>query len=458
MAAACVDAGEPRPSSNEGVLSLHQLDDLDTDKEFPKVSALSTPGSRNLPRIGYLKHEAVQVFKRVRSFGSFQDLIVPDIDGYVVGSSEDDEDDDLDSWGITGYVTDASEFDRILISAWEDRFAGGLFRYDVTTVSTKVIEGTKKYVAQFNIGRATNKRPTEFRVDQVCQNFDPKKFNFTKADLKEVLFSFTKLASEADENVSRSIFEKDAAVDESPTVVLINVSPIEYGHVLLCPRVTEMLPQQITPGNLLPALYMAAESRNPYFRVGYNSLGAYATINHLHFQAYYLMEAFPIERASTAEIFSGTHGECTVYSVNGYPVRCLCFEVGDSFEELATLIGECCVKMQSANIPFNILIADHGARVFLIPQVFSIRIANNKIPEHVIETGVNPAVFEISGHLLYKQQNDYDKCTQASAEELLACASLTEDQFIKLIDYTVGANKTSDSAIEELASIAESEF
>jgi len=50
---------------------------------------------------------------------------------------------------------------------------------------------------------------------------------------------------------------------------------------------------------LLPPLYMAAESRNPYFRVGYNSLGAYATINHLHFQAYYLMEAFPIERAPT---------------------------------------------------------------------------------------------------------------------------------------------------------------
>jgi hypothetical protein len=41
---------------------------------------------------------------------------------------------------------------------------------------------------------------------------------------------------------------------------------------------------------------------------------------------------------------------------------------------------------------------------------------------------------------------------------LLACASLTEEQFVKLIDYTVGANKTSDRAIEELASIAESEL
>ena len=37
MAAACVDAGEPRPSSNEGVLSLHQLDDLDTDKELSLI-------------------------------------------------------------------------------------------------------------------------------------------------------------------------------------------------------------------------------------------------------------------------------------------------------------------------------------------------------------------------------------------------------------------------------------
>jgi GDP-L-galactose phosphorylase len=84
-------------------------------------------------------------------------------------------------------------------------------------------------------------------------------------------------------------------VQENATVVLINVSPIEYGHVLLCPRVTDCLPQRITPELLLPPLYLAAESRNPYFRVGYNSLGAYATINHLHFQAYYLMEAFPIE-------------------------------------------------------------------------------------------------------------------------------------------------------------------
>jgi len=62
------------------------------------------------------------------------------------------------------------------------------------------------------------------------------------------------------------------------------VSPIEYGHVLLIPRIFECLPQRIDHANFSLALHMAAEAGNPYFRLGYNSLGAFATINHLHFQ------------------------------------------------------------------------------------------------------------------------------------------------------------------------------
>ncbi|CAA2991160.1 GDP-L-galactose phosphorylase 1 [Olea europaea subsp. europaea] len=73
-------------------------------------------------------------------------------------------------------------------------------------------------------------------------------------------------------------------VENSPSVVAINVSPIEYGHVLLIPRILECLPQRIDHDSFLLALYMAAEAGNPYFRLGYNSLGAFATINHLHFQ------------------------------------------------------------------------------------------------------------------------------------------------------------------------------
>lgn len=56
--------------------------------------------------------------------------------------------------------------------------------------------------------------------------------------------------------------------------------------MLLIPRVLDCLPQRIDHKSLLLAVHMAAEAANPYFRLGYNSLGAFATINHLHFQVY----------------------------------------------------------------------------------------------------------------------------------------------------------------------------
>jgi GDP-L-galactose phosphorylase len=387
-----------------------------------------------LPTLTYAVRETP--LKRVRSFGYFDDLRVPDIDADSSDGGSSDWDGDNSTGSAGGYVQDVSSFDRILLASWEDKFAAGLFRYDVTACKTKVVPGTFGFVAQFNEGRATKKRPTEFSVDTVCQDFDGGKFNFTKADKQEVLFCF----QEGQRALSSSEFNVARPVAADATVVLINVSPIEYGHVLLCPRVTDCLPQRITPELLLPPLYMAAESRNPYFRVGYNSLGAYATINHLHFQAYYLMEAFPIERAPTSRLPSNVykkrhrHGS-TVSQVVDYPVRCLCFELGDSFESLAELVGTCCERLQGRNIPFNLLIADHGARVFLIPQKFSHRAAKGEIPADVAATGINPAVFEISGHLLYKQQEDYDDVTEETAVKMLQCASLTEEDFYETCTY-----------------------
>ena len=443
------------------VVSLHKLDDDADDPKANLVHRVCAPGS-TLPTLNYApRRAAIKAMKKVRSFGSFDDLRVPDLaherdtasEGSFPGegafarapASDDGEelsDGDTGSTG-GGYVQDVSPFDRILLSAWEDRFAAGLFRYDVTAVKTKVVPGGCGFVAQFNEGRATKKRPTEFAVDEVCQAFDANKFNFTKADKSEILFAFrdARAETEALESASKtrgSTFDAARLVEDdgiSPTVVLINVSPIEYGHVLLCPRVLERLPQRVSPETLLPPLLMAAESRNPYFRVGDNSLGAYATINHLHFQAYYLMEAFPIERAPTRRLPARVyptkrhrHG-IKVSETTGYPVRCVCFERGDGFESLAQMVGVACQRLQETNVPFNLLIADHGARVFLIPQKFSQRIAKGEVPEDVVATGVNPAVFEISGHLLYKTREDYDACSQAAAQRMLECASLTEEDF-----------------------------
>ena len=74
---------------------------------------------------------------------------------------------------------------------------------------------------------------------QVAQPFDGKKFNFNKALQREVLFQF--------EAADAAGFDACAPVTESPNLVYINVSPIEYGHVLLVPRVLDCLPQVRLP-------------------------------------------------------------------------------------------------------------------------------------------------------------------------------------------------------------------
>ncbi|KAF5950703.1 hypothetical protein HYC85_012696 [Camellia sinensis] len=196
--------------------------------------------------------------------------------------------------------------DSLLLGEWEDRMQRGLFRYDVTACETKVIPGEYGFIAQLNEGRNLKKRPIEFRVDKVLQPFDGNKFNFTKVGQEEVLFQF-----EASDEDNETQFFPNAPIDveNSPSVVAINVSPIEYGHVLLIPWILECLPQRIDRVSFLLALYMAAEAGNPYFRLGYNSLGAFATINHLHFQAYYLAVPFPIEKAPIREITTLNGGE-----------------------------------------------------------------------------------------------------------------------------------------------------
>ncbi|CAL5388617.1 unnamed protein product [Camellia sinensis] len=172
-----------------------------------------------------------------------------------------------------------------------------------------------------NEGRHLKKRPTEFRVDKVLQPFDGNKFNFTKVGQEEVLFQF-----EASDEDNETQFFPNAPIDveNSPSVVAINVSPIEYGHVLLIPWILECLPQRIDRVSFLLALYMAAEAGNPYFRLGYNSLGAFATINHLHFQAYYLAVPFPIEKAPIREMTT-LNGGVKISELLNYPVRGLVF-------------------------------------------------------------------------------------------------------------------------------------
>ncbi|CAI9773427.1 unnamed protein product [Fraxinus pennsylvanica] len=319
--------------------------------------------------------------------------------------------------------------DSLLLGEWEDRMQRGLFRYDVTACETKVIPGGYGFIAQLNEGRHLKKRPTEFRVDKVLQPFDENKFNFTKVGQEEVLFQF----EPSDDDEVQFLPSAPIDVENSPSVVAINVSPIEYGHVLLIPRILECLPQRIDRESFLLALYMAAEAGNPYFRLGYNSLGAFATINHLHFQAYYLAVPFPIEKAPTGKITTTQNG-VKISNILNYPVRSLVFEGGNTLEDLSNVVSGSCICLQDNNIPYNVLISDSGRRIFLFPQCYAEKQALGEVSPELLDTQVNPAVWEISGHMVLKRKEDYEEASEGNAWRLLAEVSLSEERLDEVKD------------------------
>ena len=148
----------------------------------------------------------------------------------------------------------------------------------------------------------------------------------------------------------------------SPNLVYINVSPIEYGHVLLVPRghglpapgagrwqwqtrvklllaptiwhqsaaICGLLCQRhlrcapvpssshaavqvVCPGSLLLALNFLKQVNNAYFRIGFNSLGAYGTINHLHFQV--VLRTLPAVLAVIWQAMAQIGSACQLASV-----------------------------------------------------------------------------------------------------------------------------------------------
>ncbi|PSC69751.1 GDP-L-galactose phosphorylase 1 [Micractinium conductrix] len=448
------------------VLSLTQLSEGEP-KGSPAKGQLSNPdcpvssiaaGASLLPLYTFPAADGFAA-KRVRSFGSIADLAtgggaaVPDAydDLASAGSSDEDaalgSENSFDGGSAAQVVPQRSVLDALLLGEWEDRAEAGLFRYDVTACPTKLIPGTYGFVAQCNEGRASKKRPTEFRIDQVAQPFDAGKFNFTKALQKEVLLMFEPSApSRHHRAANKPSFSPAVVPRASPNLVFINVSPIEYGHVLLVPRALDGLQQLITPDTLLLALQFAKEADNPYFRLAFNSLGAYGTINHLHFQAYYLAAPFAIERAPTAPLALPGQEGCKAKRCPGrvrverlleYPVRTLVFEAGDSLAELAQLVGTACQRLTAANVPHNMFIADSGARVFLYPNAFAERKARGQIPEEVLETQVDPAAFEIAGQIVLKRREDYEAVSQESAWRLLELSSLDEARFLEAAELAL---------------------
>lgn len=165
-----------------------------------------------------------------------------------------------------------SSLDNLIQRSWQQKMDAGFFRYPFQHPQCKVIPGAKGYLAQLNPFRVSGRRLPQAMMS-VKQAFDHEKFNFNQVDAdKEVLFR--------------------AAGDNEGDICIINVSPIEFAHCLFLPQVAQCLPQALDRHAILSALKLMLLSRSTAFKMAFNSLCAYASVNHLHWHLYYLQPGF----------------------------------------------------------------------------------------------------------------------------------------------------------------------
>lgn len=86
--------------------------------------------------------------------------------------------------------------------------------------------------------------------------------------------------------------------EETNISMIINKSPLTLYHTLICPDVSAGLSQCLT----LPAVkfcisfLLNIEDKEKSFRIGYNSPGALASVNHLHLHLLYLTTDLYIDK------------------------------------------------------------------------------------------------------------------------------------------------------------------
>ena len=319
-----------------------------------------------------------------------------------------------------------ASFDELYLAGWAKlKDTPGLFRNPCYEETQRRPLGssaeTTGAITQFNPEHLKNKRPSGMspKADlRVVKDFDHSLFNFTKAKESEIVLkvkldpnnpddlpSVVWSAAAEGEHGSHSSEAQDQQEHIHP--FFANISPIMGGHGLFVPQLTSCLPQVMTTAHLTLALRVMALAQRRDFHLGFNSLAAWASVNHLHFHATFIADAFPtdgrfpVENAAVTRLAAvelppvvegGGGGIVTleVSELSGWPLGGYKFALrpdgaagSDSVSsDSATLQaphprhvaalgaagGALTSHMTACDVAHNLLLADGGATLYVLPR------------------------------------------------------------------------------------------
>ena len=303
--------------------------------------------------------------------------------------------------------------DDIVIKSWlakQDLFSS-------TFLGTRIAKmgGSYGMIKSIHLNRTGNKRKTQYedapKMGRVtAQPLDCNSFNFTKANAHEL-------------------------IDDD---ILINVSPLAFGHFLFCPSLNDKRPQILQKSSIADALTLAGNFSRPDFKLFFNSLGGWASVNHMHFHGVFLAGCstvsrtwhghervvgldcclfddgrFPIEHASVSRFLSSRNGSdvcCLNYIVPGIRIS------NTDRDRLLSDCWEVIDHLLRKDIPHNILVTNQGRCIYIVPRQVQKVIM---LPFSEPGGGIHVASSEIFGAVICFDESTYKGLDESSYIDVL---------------------------------------
>ncbi|KAM4734059.1 GDP-D-glucose phosphorylase 1 [Anableps anableps] len=328
-----------------------------------------------------------------------------------------------------------SKLDTLIRDGWTDRMNRGLFRYHLGDLETRILPGPNGYVAQLNIQRGIERRKPQ-EILSIRQEFNPSQFNFNQINADEIICEMIK-------DTGGGIDLPDGQLPQPcRMVVLINVSPLEFGHCLFVPDPSLCLPQILTRTAVRVGIESVLLSADPGFRVGFNSLGAFASVNHLHLHGYYLDHELKIESSPVKPLIP----EKNFFRIQDFPAGFLLYAESKDVEIAARTVCEVTDYFVGENIAHNLFLTRgcppggqtpsakerwfrKGVRIAIWPRISCFGAKE--------ESAFNVALCELAGHLPFKNKKDFECTTEREVISIVQKYLLPDDEFHRVEEQLV---------------------
>ena len=271
---------------------------------------------------------------------------------------------------------------------------------------------------QYNHDHVTRKRVSDLSpapsqsdklsIESVVRPFSHDAFHFLKADLtRETLF---RLSSSGD------------VPHES--AVLVNLCPVALCHSLIVPFIDALLPQ-VFDASALPVCHaILSQLSDQPLCILFNSLAAFASVNHLHFHLLNVSEYggdLPIQRAPAVAI--GTTPHPWIHQVES-PCLSIKFDVHpESVADAHRGVGQLVHFLQRLDIAHTLIMSSQA--IIVIPRQ----------KQYYLEHSISMASFELSGVMIVKDELTYDQLTESEALLLMKTADLSDEIKEKIIQF-----------------------